>query len=188
MGQQPSPMSGKPSSPPPDPALMPSSAPQDHFAGSPEVSTRSGGPAFLFGSIFGLIPGAGFVVLGILLAQVPPYLNMFLLMLILWGLPLFTQWICSLLAGLFASWRTGRTGTGVRASFWVNPGYLLGALVVFFLLRPAIEHNYAFSSIAYISIFLISGVIYLLLSVSSGAGFGALGGLIGKALRNRAIK
>jgi len=103
-------------------------------------------------------------------------------MLILWGLPLFIQWMFYLLAGLFASWRTGKISTGVFASFWVNLGYLLGALVVFVLPRSAILRRYYVPSTMYTSFFLIFGVISLLLSVGSGAGFGALGGWIGKSL------
>ncbi len=70
------------------------------------------------------------------------------------------------LAGIVASRRTGKTRTGVFASFWITLGYLLGSLLVSFRAPGRF-------------------LFVLLIALVVGVGLGALGGLLGSALRQQ---
>jgi putative membrane protein len=71
-----------------------------------------------------------------------------------------------ILAGIVASRRTGKTRTGVFASFWITIGYLLGLLLVSFRAPGRL-------------------LFVLLIALAVGVGLGALGGLLGSALRQQ---
>jgi hypothetical protein len=195
MEQQPSSVSGDPYSPQTPAMIPPNSIPpllQGYPSQPPRVTIRSGNIAFILGSVFGLVLGVSFVVLGTLLGIMSPSFDIRfdMLLMILWGLPLLIQWMFYFLGGILASWRTGKVSTGVFASFWVNLWYLLSSIVVYFILRTPITRPWRMmppvvNPRQYTTFFLLSGSISLLFSMGLGAGLGSLGGLIGKSLSKR---
>lgn len=160
-----------------------SPTPQVYPAQSPGATSRSGNFPFLLGLIFGLLYSGALVIWAFLmplLALAPTFL---LLSLMIWFPPLLVQWIFYLLTGTLAAWRTGKISTGTITSFWINLWYLAGIIVVFFLPRSHALRTYGMSSQGYTTGFLLFALISFVISVGLGAGFGTLGGLIGKALK-----
>jgi len=156
------------------------------------VSTPgSGKTALLFGALFGVCSG----LVQILCLSFLPGAG-YLLSLLLCTVAL-------LLAGLFASKRTGKVSTGTLAGLW--SGLICSVIVVgvLGLMLLVVTHNSSFmdemmnalrnsnmpSSITsdqamlYMGIgMIILGVIWVAVGVGTGAGIGAIGGLIGKSI------
>jgi hypothetical protein len=151
----------------------------------------SGKTALLFGALFGICAGLVQTLLLFFLAG-----GGYVLSLLLWVIAL-------LLAGLFASKRTGRVSTGALAGLCA--GLFGGVLVmgILALLLLVVTHNPTLmdevmnaarsngmpSSIttqqAAVDVglgMIIVAAIWLLFAIGSGAGIGALGGLIGKGM------
>jgi hypothetical protein len=151
----------------------------------------SGKTALLFGAIFGICAGLVQTLLLFLLSGAG-----YLLSLLLWIVAL-------VLAGLFASKRTGKVSTGTLAGLWSG---LFGGVIVmgiFALLLLVVTHNPALmdemmnearsngmpSSItaqqAIVDVglgMIILAAAWLLFSIGAGAGIGAIGGAIGKGM------
>lgn len=156
------------------------------------VSTPgSGKTALLYGALFGVCSG----LVQILCISLLPRVG-YLLSLLLCAAAL-------LLAGLFASKRTGRVSTGTLAGLWSGlfcSVIVVGVLTVMVLIAthdPTIMNavmsgvqssNMPYSitpqqMVLYIGIFMvILGVVWVAVGIGTGAGIGAIGGLIGKSM------
>src|SRR5207248_1742023 len=111
--------------------------------------------------------------------------------------------VALLLAGLFASKRTGKVGTGTLAGLW--SGLICSVIVVgvLGLMLLVVTHNPAFTdemmtalrnsnmpssvtsqqAMLYMGIgMIILAVVWVAVGVGTGAGIGAIGGLIGKSM------
>jgi hypothetical protein len=151
----------------------------------------SGKTALLFGALFGVCSG----LVQILCISFLPGVG-YLLSLLLCAVAL-------LLAGLFASKRTGKVSTGTLAGLW--SGLICSVIVVgvLGLILLVVTHNSSFmdemmtalrnsnmpSSITtqqamlYMGLgMVILGVVWVAVGIGIGAGIGAIGGLIGKSM------
>lgn len=116
----------------------------------PSTGVSASRVAFIQGLIFGLIVAGVFLTVRIFFRDLVTLAAIVVLP------------IPYVLAGIFASRRTGKTSTGVFTSFWISLWYLLSSLFV------------SFHAL---------GIFFIALPV--GAGLGALGGLLGTALRQQ---
>lgn len=124
--------------------------PPGPFIQPPGTGFSANRVAFIQGLIFGLAAAGIFTILDIFFY----HLLLFAYIVIL---P-----ISYVLAGIFASRRTGQIRTGVFTSFWISLWYLLSSLFVPLHAK---------------------GIFFIALPV--GVGLGALGGLLGSALRQQ---
>jgi hypothetical protein len=164
------------SQPPPNVSPQPPGlflpAQQGPFIQPPSTGVSSTRAAFTQGVIFGLLVAGVWLMVGIL-RQFFPFSVFYLtglpfpfLELLVWTVALPIAYV---LAGVRASRRTGKTRTGLFASFWITFWYLLGNLLLSFL--------NARSFIALLVGTLIIGLV--------GAALGGLSGLLGAALKQQ---
>jgi hypothetical protein len=158
-------------------------AQQEPFIQPPGTGPSPSHVAFIQGLIFGLIFASISLVVNILDLMSPLEFSLFFLFLHL------VQWaiafpISYLLAGVLASRNTGKIKTGVFASFWITLWYVLSS-IVFNILQVAVSKGGFQPNDNPIFAIVVLVLLSLLVSGVLGTSLGALGGLLGAALKQQ---